>query len=319
MRQILLGRTNVRVSAVSLGTWSYGGPNQSGTIPVGWAHQRDADSRAALHRAWELGINHWDTADVYGDGHSETIIGSMWETVPREDIFLASKVGWDSGPYDHYYHPQLMEDHLERSLRNLRTDVIDLYYLHHCHFGEQDEYFADAVEQMRRFHEAGKIRFIGLSDWNLNLIMRYIDRVDPDVVQPYRNVMDDTYTSSGLKSWIETHNRGVAFFSPLKHGLLTGKYTQPATFPEGDFRANVKEFGDPEVITKMQVNRKTLETHFADHPQPVLHGLIDALLADAPTGCVLLGQRNVQQVEAAATLGDALSPAEAEWVKKLYH
>jgi len=318
MQQVLLGRTGVYVSAVSLGTWSYGGPNQSGTIPVGWAHQQDADSRAALRRAWELGINHWDTADVYGDGHSEQIIGSMWETVPRETIFLTSKVGWDPGPYDHYYHPRLMAKHLERSLRNLRTEVIDLYYLHHCHFGEQDAYFTDALEQMQRFQEAGKILFIGLSDWNLDLIMRYIDRVDPDVVQPYRNVMDDTFESSGLKAWIDTHNRGIAFFSPLKHGLLTGKYTHPVTFPEGDFRANVKEFQDRRIIDRMQANRQTLETHFTGHPQPVLHGLVDALLTEAPTGCVLLGQRNIQQVEAAATLGEALSPAEAEWVKKLY-
>lgn len=89
--------------------------------------------------------------------------------------------------------------------------------------------------------------------------------------------MDDTCELSVLKNWIETRNRGVAFYSPLKHGLLTGKYTQP-----------------------------------------VLHRLVDALLMDTPIECVFLGQRNVLQMETTATLGNTLSPAEAEWVKKLH-
>jgi aryl-alcohol dehydrogenase-like predicted oxidoreductase len=318
MRQILLGKTGRQVSAVSLGTWSFGGENLAGTIPVGWHGQRDEDSRRALVHAWESGINHWDTADVYGNGRSEQVIGSVWDTVPRDEIFLASKVGWDPGPYEHYYHPQQMRQQVEQSLRNLQTEVIDLYYLHHCNFGETDEYFDDALEMMHRFREEGKIVFIGLSDWDSDKIMRFIDRVDPEVVQPYRNVMDDTYATSGLQAWIEEHHAGVCFFSPLKHGLLTGKYTAPATFPEGDFRANVKEFQDPDIIRKMQENRRRLEAKFHTHPQPILHGLVDALLTDAPTGCVLLGQRNVQQVAAAATLGEPLSEEDAAWVKTLY-
>jgi aryl-alcohol dehydrogenase-like predicted oxidoreductase len=130
--------------------------------------------------------------------------------------------------------------------------------------------------------------------------------------------MDDTFSSSGLKAWIDEHNAGVCFFSPLKHGLLTGKYTEPATFPEGDYRRNVADFGDPEIIARMQENRRKLEERFKEHPQPVMRGLIDTILADAPTGCVLLGQRNVQQVEAAAVLGDIMEEQDADWVSALY-
>ncbi len=93
MNQILLGKTNQKVSSVSLGTWSYGGANVSGEMPVGWANQTDEDSRQALQTAYESGINHWDTADVYGNGKSEQIIGSMWEYVPRNEIFLRQKLG----------------------------------------------------------------------------------------------------------------------------------------------------------------------------------------------------------------------------------
>ena len=93
MEYITLGRTNEKVSRISLGTWSYGGPSTlSGNHPVGWSGQDDNDSTNALRKAYELGINHWDTADVYGDGKSELIIGTVWGEIKREDIFLATKV-----------------------------------------------------------------------------------------------------------------------------------------------------------------------------------------------------------------------------------
>lgn len=318
MEYITLGRTGKSVSAISLGTWSYGGPNLSGGAPVGWAGQADSDSQAALKMAFDSGINHWDTADVYGNGHSEKIIGSMWHEIPRDNIFLATKVGWDQGPHKVWYHPDHMRKNMERSLTNLKTDCVDLLYLHHCNFGKKDQYFDEALDVLRKFQKEGKTRFIGLSDWFSEKIMRYIERVQPDVIQSYRNVMDDTYASSGLREWVETHNLGICFFSPIKHGLLTGKYTKPATFDKGDFRINVKEFSDSKIITKMLENKSHLESYFPHHPNPILHGLVDALLTDAKTGCVLLGQRNARQVEAAATLGKALSLEEANWVKKLY-
>ncbi|MBC8346534.1 MAG: aldo/keto reductase [Candidatus Marinimicrobia bacterium] len=319
MENTILGRTGEKVSRISLGTWSYGGANTVGKKqPIGWAGQDDSDSHAALQKAYEVGINHWDTADVYGDGRSEEMIGSMWDIIPRKDIFIATKVGWDMGSHNHWYHPEQMQTNMERSLKNLRTDCVDLMYLHHCNFGKQNEYFDDAMETIRQFQAEGKTRFIGLSDWFSDKIMKFIDRCDPDVIQPYRNVMDDTYASTGLKNYVESNNLGICFFSPLKHGLLTGKYTEPATFESGDFRTTVKDFANQALIEKMQVNKAKLEARFSDHPQPVMHGLVDALLTDAPTGCVLLGQRNGVQVEAAAQLGSALSYEDAEWVKGLY-
>ena len=222
MKKITFGRTNELVSTISLGTWSYGGGNVSGGRSVGWADQADEDSRAALIQAWESGINHWDTADVYGNGRSEKFIGETWSTIPRNDIFLATKVGWDMGGFDHYYHPKMIKAHIESSLNNLQTDVIDLYYFHHCNF-DSDGIFEDALDIFHRLKEDGKIRFIGLSDWDSVKIMKYIDRVNPDGIQPYRNVMDDPYKSSGLKDWVEANNAGIAFFSPIKNGLLTGK------------------------------------------------------------------------------------------------
>ena len=318
MRKIILGKTGAEVSTISLGTWSYGGANKQGETPVGWEGQKDADSINALLRCHEMGINHWDTADVYGNGRSEKLIGSLWGQVPRTDIFLATKVGWDIGEYGHFYHPVHMRKQMDQSLINLQTDCVDLLYLHHCNFGKQDEYFNDALETLRRFQEEGKTRFVGLSDWDLFKIMKYIDETQPDVVQPYRNVMDDAYGPSGLKDWIDKHNAGVCFFSPIKHGLLTGKYTGPVTFGPGDFRTNVNDFTKIDVIKKMQENKTLIEDRFSDHPYPVMRGIIDALLIDASSGCVLLGQRNIDQVNTAATLGGKMSKKDVNWVKSLY-
>ena len=317
MKKITFGRTNVKVSTISLGAWSYGSGNVSGGRSVGWADQSDVDSRAALIQSWKSGINHWDTADVYGNGHSEKIIGNIWNVVSRNDIFLATKVGWDMGGSDHYYNPKMIISHIESSLTNLQTDVIDLYYFHHCNF-DSDAIFEDALALFHKFQDEGKIRFIGLSDWDSVKIMKYIDRVNPDVIQPYRNIMDDPYNSSGLKDWVEKNNVGIAFFSPIKNGLLTGKYSKPPVFKEGDFRLNVPEFQDVKLLKKLQDNKIKLEEKFADRPQPVLHGLLGALLSDSPTGCVLLGQRNVSQVNAAAELGETLSGDDYAWIKKLY-
>jgi len=318
MRYITLGRTKTKVSAVSLGTWSYGGANTSGGRSVGWSGQEETDSQKALIKAWESGINHWDTADVYGNGKSEKVIGSMWNSVPRSEIFLATKVGWDQGNHPHWYHPVYMRKKMEESLTNLKTDCVDLLYLHHCNFGKNDEYLDGALEVLHRFKEEGKAKFTGLSDWNLVKIMKFIDRADPDVVQPYRNIYEDTYKSSGLQNYIEENDLGVCFFSPLMHGLLTGKYSNTVEFPKGDFRENIGAFRDRDVINLFQKNAELLKNRFNNHPNPVVHGVIDTLVSDSKNSCVLLGQRNKKQVEVASSLGETVSDNDRKWIKSIY-
>ena len=318
MRRVRFGRTGVEVPAVSVGTWPHGGPVMVGDRAVGWTGHDDELAREALVRAFERGLTHWDTADVYGNGRSEELIGSLWDRVDRDRVFLASKVGWDPGPYGHYYHPDQIRSQLERSLRNLRTDRIDVYYLHHCDFGPDDAYLEDAVALLRESRDRGTIRLIGLSDWDCGRIVRFADRVQPDVVQPYRNVVDDGYESSGLRRWVERNDAGVAFFSPLKHGLLLGKYARPTTFGEGDHRTHVEGFRDERLLTALLHCRDAVVRRFQERTQPNLHALLGVILSDAPTGCALVGLRNPDQVEAAATAGQVLSDEDAAWVRRLF-
>lgn len=318
MRTIRFGRTNVRVPVISLGTWGHGGPNVSEGTSVGWSGHDDTAAKQALIAAYRNGITHWDTADAYGNGHSEMLIGEVWGEVPRSEIFVASKFGWVKGPSGHWYDPKFMRSQCDRSLRNLRIDQIDLYYFHHCDFGPDDEYFDDALATMRRLREEGKIRFIGLSDWDGRKIMKFIERVDPDVVQPYRNLIDDDYESSGLKKYVDEHDLGVAFFSPLKHGLLLGKYDRPQEFPEGDMRSRVPQFKDQPFLDRMKRAAAAMRDHFPSTREPVLTAVTGALLEGNPTACVLLGQRNAKQVEAAAAAGDAITAQDAQWVREQY-
>jgi myo-inositol catabolism protein IolS len=320
MRTLRFGRTNAQVPSISLGTWGHGGPNTADGAPVGWSGHDDGLAKGALVEAHRQGITHWDTADAYGRGHAEQLIGQVFaERVPRKDIFVASKFGYQKGPSDHWYDPAFMRTQCEASLRNLQTDVIDLYYFHHCDFGPKDEYFDDALAAMRSFRAEGKIRFIGLSDWDARKIMKFVERADPDAVQPYRNLIDDDYESSGLKAWVEGHDLGVAFFSPLKHGVLLGKYEEPQDFAEGDFRRNIPEFGDPKFLARMRYARNEMTRRFTDQREPVIYALTGALLSGNPTATVLLGQRNPKQVDAAvAAGGDVLRDADASWVRRVY-
>src|SRR5262249_40014466 len=155
-----------------------------------------------------------------------------------------------------------------------------------------------------------KIRFIGLSDWDASKIMRFIERVDPDVVQPYRNLVDDDYASSGLKKFVDAHDLGVAFFTPLKHGLLLGKYDAPQQFPEGDFRSGIVQFRDAAFIKRMQQAREEVTRRFSKDREPVLTAVTGALLSGNATATVLLGQRNPKQVDAASAAGRALTADE---------
>jgi aryl-alcohol dehydrogenase-like predicted oxidoreductase len=318
MKSIRFGRTNVQVPTLGLGTWAHGGPKLVDGRPVGWYGTDPDAARDTLLEAWTQGVTHWDTADVYGDGRAEELIGSVWDAVPRERIFLATKVGWDPGPFDHYYHPEQIRRQLDASLRHLKTDHVDLYYLHHCDFGANDEYLDDAVDAIARLREEGKLRFVGLSDWKNDVLRRYAERIRPEVVQCYRNVVDDSYEESGLRGWVESADAGVAFFSPLKHALLLGRFEGPVTFGRGDHRSNIKDFRDFNLLSRLRACRRELERRFDGHPSPLLHGLLGSLLADAPTGVVLVGIRRPLQLREAIPAAEPLAPEAARWVRQLY-
>lgn len=318
MRTVELGRTGLEVPAIGLGTWGYGGAWSVGQRPVGWSATADSTALAALREAHAQGLVHWDTADVYGRGKAEALLGRLWAEVPRPEVVLASKVGWMAGDFPHAYHPRQIRHQLETSLARLRTDWIDIYYFHRCDFGPRDALLDDALSTFRELRAEGKIRFIGLSDWHPDLLLRYARRLDPDVVQLHHSVLDDDYRASGIAAWARASGAGVIFFSPLVHGLLIGRGATPRVFDQGDHRRAIPAFSDPALLAHFHAARLAVEARFASEREPLLAALTGALFTDAPEACLLLGLRTCDQVRAAAAVGRALAPEDAAWVRALY-
>lgn len=160
MKYRKLGNSDIEVSEISLGCWTLGGLNWVDGIPNGWANVDEKEAIAAVHNALDQGVNHFDNADVYGNGRAERLLAKALGKRNKE-VIIATKVGWFPGTAAHAYEPQHIRHQLEQSLVNLQRDYIDLYYFHHADFGEGDYYLADAVEVMYRLKEEGKIRLVG--------------------------------------------------------------------------------------------------------------------------------------------------------------
>ncbi len=273
---------------IALGTWGYGGYGWVNEHLVGWDPVDDKELIKTLSTCRDYGIVHIDTADVYGNGYAEWVIGEALKNVPRDSFFIASKVGYEYGGYGRPYHPELIRRRLQRSLKLLRVDYLDLYYFHHASFGDKDQYLDDALDTFYRLRDEGLIRYIGLSDWSVRKVSRVVERISPDVVQILRNVLDDRYKGSSLEKWVTTNNRYVVFFSPLKHGLLTGKYISDKYFSTRDFRTRVKLFSNSLFLSDLQNVIKKVRDRFGDNIWP----FVSVLVSDTDNSQVVVGIRN---------------------------
>src|SRR3989338_4346424 len=167
-----LKSTNLNVSEISLGCWTLGGPNVNHQgIPCGWKAVDEKEVMSAVHFALDQGVNHFDNADIYGNGKAERLLAkSLGEKT--KDVIIATKVGYFLGTAEHAYDPIHIRHQCEQSLKNLNRDVIDIYYFHNCSFGPNDLYLEEALATFQKLKEEGKIRYIGLSDWS--------DKYDPN-------------------------------------------------------------------------------------------------------------------------------------------
>ena len=219
-----LGETGMRVSAISLGTWAIGGT---------WGTVSDEESIRTLHRAVDLGVNFLDTADVYGDGHSERLIGQLLKE--REDeVFVATKAGRRLEPhtaegYDH----QNLSAFVERSLKNLGVEALDLLQLHSppTEVYRQDSTF----EALDRLQEAGKIKNYGVSVETVEEARMALEYPGVKTVQIIFNIFRQK-PAEEFFPLAEERSVGILARVPLASGLLSGKMTAGRDFPEDDHR-----------------------------------------------------------------------------------
>jgi aryl-alcohol dehydrogenase-like predicted oxidoreductase len=226
----MLGSTGIEVSEIGFGAWAIGGD--------AWGPVEDEASVAAMRRALELGITFLDTADVYGDGHSEELVAQVIQG-RREDVIVATKGGLvghhrdPNGP-PVYDRPEKVREALENSLRRLGTDYVDVYFDHiwwDSH--EETEVFIAALAQLKA---EGKARAVGVSTDDLSYIQHFADS-GLDVVQLEYSVLNRKAEQEVLP-YLQERGIGVVVRGPLQKGLLTGKFTRDTTFPEGDIRAD---------------------------------------------------------------------------------
>ena len=228
MRNNRIPGTDIEVSEWSLGCSGIGGPNQLYGKHCGWPEVGDDEVLAAIRRAVDLGINHFDTADLYGCGESERRLSrTLLQLGLRPDDFvISSKVGWLRGSAEHPYDPWHMKRQCEQSLRNLKREVIDIYYLHNAEFGTSDEWLEPAAQALDELLSEGKIRVKGQSAYTTEDFEKTTPVVRPRVLQSRANLLDREFIApgSGVQRLMEEHGIGFIAFSPLAQGLLSDAF-----------------------------------------------------------------------------------------------
>ncbi len=321
MKYRKLGKSDVEVSEISLGCWTMGGLNWNNGVSVGWANVNEDEIAEGVNYALENGVNHFDNADVYGNGRAERMLAKVLGNRVN-DVVIATKVGWFQGTAEHAYLPMHIRHQCEQSLRNLNREYIDLYYFHHGDFGSNDEYLDGAVEEMYRLKEEGKIRLIGQSAYSNEDFAKLIPKVKPDVIQSSANAMDDHYLADGepVRKLLEEHGISFVAFSPLGHGLLLDKYSKnnPPKFEAGDFRGRSPKF-QPEFLAELEPKLVKIKERFGSTPEDLSRVALQYLLHYKVVGGVIPGFRNLRQVVTNLACQDnPLSDEEFEFVKNLF-
>lgn len=223
-----LNGTDLQVSEIGFGGWAMG--------KLFWGEDVvDEESVAAVRRALELGINFFDTAAVYGGGHSERVLAQGLGK-RRGEVIVATKGGRRRSEEGKLYNdssPEGLRGECEQSLRNLGTDYIDLYQVH---WPDEGTPFEETMAALLGLRDEGKIRHIGVSNFTIPMLDRM--RAAGPLVSlqpPYSLLKRDIETE--LLPYCREHNLGVLCYSPMQRGLLTGKYRPGATFPESDTRS----------------------------------------------------------------------------------
>jgi len=231
----VLGRSGISVSAMGMGCWAIGGPFWRGDTPAGWGEVDDAESVRAVHACMDLGLNFFDTADVYGAGHSERVLGAALKG-KRDQVVIATKFG---NQFDEVSRqitgqdasPEYIVKACDASLKRLDTDYIDLLQFHTGGYAPDK---ADIVrDTLERLVADGKIRAYGWSTDNPDLARIFAEGPNCTAAQFQMNVLSD---SPGMVAVCEEFDLGGINRGPLAMGLLTGKYKPDTKLGSDDVR-----------------------------------------------------------------------------------
>lgn len=305
-----LGKTGLQITTIGLGTWAIGGGGWFG----GWGPQDDADSLATMHRAVELGINWFDTAGVYGYGHSEEVCGRFLKEVDddlRPLVFTKCGPRWDIGDRGAMEPSDLSPDNIRRqcedSLRRLGVDRLDMLQFHTP--DDFDVPIERSWAEMTRLVQEGKVETAGVSNFSVELLTRCEAGRHVDSLQQRFSLLARQTAATELP-WTVEHDTGLLCFSPIGSGRLSESFSHERvhTLPADDWRR--RRFGDLELSRDLAL-RDALRPIAARHETTVMSVAIAWVLAWRGVTAAIVGARRPEQIDAWID-GASLSLTEAD-------
>jgi aryl-alcohol dehydrogenase-like predicted oxidoreductase len=288
-----LGKTGIRVSAIGFGGWAIGGAAEASGAPLGWGHALDDESLAAIRRARELGVTFFDTADSYGFGRSESLLGIVLARY-RQNVVIATKVGvvrTASGDLKKDFSRQHIFRAVDGSLKRLRTDYIDVYQVHNPTVQELRR--EEIQEAMERLQDAGKVRFWGVSVSTPEEGLEVVRHGWAHTLQVLYNVLNQAPARELLPAAKEK-GYGVIARVPLASGLLTGKFRIDTVFPSDDLRQN---FLTPRRLQEAIERVDEVKSVIGGAARNLAEGALRFVLADEAVSTTIPGARTARQVE----------------------
>ncbi len=288
METVSLGRTELEVSRICLGTWQFGGD---------WGEIDREEAIATVGRARELGINFFDTAQAYGFGASEKLLAQALEGVLREEVVIATKGGLrrEGEELLRDASPGWLRAGLEESLRHLRTDYVDIYQVHWPDPGTPLEQTAAALEE---FVREGKVRHLGASNYDALQIAQFERTRRLDTLQPAYHMLRREIERTVLP-YCREHDIGVLIYGPLAHGLLSGRFTRETRLAEDDWRAGSALFSGDAYRRNLRIVER-LEALAGELEITVAQLAIAWTLANPAVHVAIVGARRPAHIEGAA-------------------
>ncbi len=316
-----LGTSDIKVSEISFGCWTMGGLNWVNGSPNGWADVDEAEVTAGIKAGVDAGVNHFDNADVYGNGRAERMLARVLDTLGLKttDFVIATKLGHFPGTAAHAYEPAHIRHQCEQSLLNLKRDYIDLYYFHHGDFGPNSQYLEDAAATMDQLVQEGKVRVKGQSAYSADDFERVVPVVRPQVLQSWAHALDDQFVRPGsrVSALLEKYGMTFVAFSPLAQARLLDKYdpARPPEFDPGDHRRGSDAFG-AEAIAALKPKLAALKARFGETTEDLAAMALGYILAQPRVACVIPGFRNERQARCnLAAEGRPLSAEDLEFIR----
>lgn len=301
-----LGNTGITVSEIGFGGWAIGGRADAGGTPVGWSGSSDEESLAAIRRARELGVTFFDTADTYGFGRSESLLGIVLSR-KRNDVVIATKAGVArdvDGRLKKDFSRAHIQHAVDGSLKRLRTDYIDLYQLHNPTLDELRR--DDIHEAMDRLQESGKIRFWGVSVTTPEEGIEIINRGWGYALQVLYNVLNQA-PAKELFPLAKEKGYGIIARVPLASGLLSGKYRPDTRFSNDDVRQN---FLTPKRLEEVIPRVDEAKSIIGGTARTLAEGALRFVLANDAVSTTIPGMRNNRQVEMNVAADEVRIPQE---------